>query len=185
MFENSMIQKWKKDVAKVHDEFVRDIVQWYPDRVKAKRVAYLVEQICKLTDEALYWHDVYSIFPKWLREAGVDQVINPLEKKIHDMRLEIEQYNEPKVIKEIISQEDIARAHEADCKDFVEVKKRAGNISKAICPFHEDTNPSLCLYQGEKGFHCFSCGAHGDAIALVQFLKGCGFVEAVKFINHI
>lgn len=36
-----------------------------------------------------------------------------------------------------------------------------------LCPFHQDTKPSLKLYPNGKGFYCFSCGAGGDQIKMV------------------
>ena len=37
----------------------------------------------------------------------------------------------------------------------------------ASCPFHNDKNPSMKLYEDTNKFHCFCCGAHGDVIDLV------------------
>ena len=36
---------------------------------------------------------------------------------------------------------------------------------KALCPFHNDRNPSL--YVADDHYYCFACGAHGDAIDFV------------------
>lgn len=44
--------------------------------------------------------------------------------------------------------------------------KRTGKRAVARCVFHADRTPSMVLYPEDKGFHCFGCGAHGDAIAL-------------------
>ncbi|MGH7211252.1 MAG: CHC2 zinc finger domain-containing protein, partial [Acetobacteraceae bacterium] len=40
--------------------------------------------------------------------------------------------------------------------------ERAGKTGKACCPFHNEKTPSYYIY--EDGYHCFGCGAHGDAI---------------------
>lgn len=40
----------------------------------------------------------------------------------------------------------------------------ADQYGKVICPFHEDGNPSLQLY--DDGYYCFACGAHGDSVDL-------------------
>ena len=41
---------------------------------------------------------------------------------------------------------------------------KAGREFKACCPFHNEKSPSFYV-NDEKGFyHCFGCGAHGDAI---------------------
>lgn len=38
---------------------------------------------------------------------------------------------------------------------------------KALCPFHEDTKPSLSVNVGDNVFNCFGCGAKGDVIDFV------------------
>src|SRR5690606_19384676 len=48
------------------------------------------------------------------------------------------------------------------------------------CPFHNEKTPSFNVID-EKGFyHCFGCGAHGDAIEFVRRTEGLTFVEAVE-----
>ena len=47
----------------------------------------------------------------------------------------------------------------------------------ALCPFHNDTHPSMKLY--EDHFYCFACGAHGDVIDLTAKLLGLNFKETV------
>jgi len=49
-----------------------------------------------------------------------------------------------------------------------------------LCPFHEDTNPSLVITPGKNLFHCFSCGAGGDPIEFVMKLDRIDFPEAVQ-----
>lgn len=53
----------------------------------------------------------------------------------------------------------------------------------ALCPFHADTKPSMHVY--DDGFHCFACGAHGDAIDLVQQIKQCSRKEAAQAVAYI
>ncbi|MDI3501696.1 MAG: hypothetical protein PWP22_1467 [Thermoanaerobacter sp.] len=45
------------------------------------------------------------------------------------------------------------------------------------CPFHNDKNPSLAIY--EDSFHCFGCGAHGDVINFTAGLFNLDPIEAV------
>src|SRR5262245_19953165 len=56
-----------------------------------------------------------------------------------------------------------------------------GRVWMAVCPFHDDHQPSLLLDPEDGHFHCFSgrCDAHGDVIDLVRRLEGVGFLEAV------
>ncbi len=55
---------------------------------------------------------------------------------------------------------------------------RSGKSWKGCCPFHGEKTPSFYVY--DDGYHCFGCGAHGDAIGFVMNTEGAGFVEAVE-----
>src|SRR5919106_4994436 len=58
--------------------------------------------------------------------------------------------------------------------------QRAGREWKACCPFHNEKTPSFTV-NDEKGFyHCFGCGAHGDAIRWMTDQRGLAFMDAVK-----
>ena len=57
---------------------------------------------------------------------------------------------------------------------------KAGREFKACCPFHQEKTPSFTV-NDEKGFyHCFGCGAHGDAIRFLTDSRGMPFMDAVK-----
>ena len=57
---------------------------------------------------------------------------------------------------------------------------KAGREFKACCPFHNEKTPSFTV-NDEKGFyHCFGCGAHGDAIRFLTDNRGLQFMDAVK-----
>ena len=50
----------------------------------------------------------------------------------------------------------------------------------AKCPFHSgDHDASLKLYDGQKGFHCFGCGASGDVIELAKRYYSLTFPQAI------
>ncbi|MFB0872373.1 MULTISPECIES: DNA primase [unclassified Sphingobium] len=58
--------------------------------------------------------------------------------------------------------------------------QKAGREYKACCPFHNEKTPSFTI-NDEKGFyHCFGCGAHGDAIRWMTEHRGLPFMDAVK-----
>ena len=58
--------------------------------------------------------------------------------------------------------------------------QKAGREWKACCPFHKEKTPSFTV-NDEKGFyHCFGCGAHGDAISFLTETRGLPFIDAVK-----
>ncbi|MCY7270830.1 MAG: DNA primase [Sphingomonas bacterium] len=57
---------------------------------------------------------------------------------------------------------------------------KAGREYKACCPFHQEKTPSFTI-NDEKGFyHCFGCGAHGDAIRFLTDARGLPFMDAVR-----
>ncbi len=52
------------------------------------------------------------------------------------------------------------------------------------CPFHDDPNPSMTLTKNRKGFRCYGCGAHGDAVGFIlQLFPGMSFPEAVAHLT--
>ena len=55
---------------------------------------------------------------------------------------------------------------------------RSGRNWTGCCPFHAEKTPSFYLY--EDGYHCFGCGAHGDAISFVMQSQGASFMDAVE-----
>jgi DNA primase len=58
--------------------------------------------------------------------------------------------------------------------------QKAGREFRACCPFHNEKSPSFYV-NDEKGFyHCFGCGAHGDAIRWMTDQRGLAFMDAVK-----
>jgi DNA primase len=60
----------------------------------------------------------------------------------------------------------------------VELKK-AGINHKGLCPFHGEKTPSFIVSPSRQTYHCFGCGAHGDAIRFLIEHTGAGFTEAV------
>lgn len=57
---------------------------------------------------------------------------------------------------------------------------RAGRDWSGLCPFHQEKTPSFTVSDAKGFYHCFGCGAHGDAIRWVQEVEGVGFREAVQ-----
>ncbi len=57
---------------------------------------------------------------------------------------------------------------------------RAGREWKACCPFHNEKTPSFTINDDKGFYHCFGCGAHGDAIRWMTEQRGLPFMDAVK-----
>jgi DNA primase len=57
---------------------------------------------------------------------------------------------------------------------------RSGREHKGLCPFHNEKTPSFYVVEDKGFFHCFGCGAHGDAIGFVMRADNLDFIEAVE-----
>jgi hypothetical protein len=53
---------------------------------------------------------------------------------------------------------------------------------RAPCPIHSGKNPTAFAWREDGRWHCFSCSAGGDRIALVRAVRQCGFSQAVQFL---
>ncbi|HVJ02362.1 MAG TPA: DNA primase, partial [Sphingomonas sp.] len=58
--------------------------------------------------------------------------------------------------------------------------QRAGREFRACCPFHNEKTPSFYVNDDKGFYHCFGCGAHGDAIRWMTDQRGLPFIDAVK-----
>lgn len=58
--------------------------------------------------------------------------------------------------------------------------KKSGTAYKALCPFHDEKTPSFMIQKGDSHYHCFGCGAHGDAIQFLMNHQKMNFLEAVE-----
>lgn len=57
---------------------------------------------------------------------------------------------------------------------------RKGNNFWAVCPFHEDSNPSLSVSQEKQIYKCFSCNEQGNVFIFLQKYKNIDFFVALK-----
>lgn len=60
--------------------------------------------------------------------------------------------------------------------------KKAGANYVACCPFHNEKTPSFTVSPTKQFYHCFGCGAHGNAINFLMEYSGYSFVEAVQHL---
>jgi DNA primase len=64
-------------------------------------------------------------------------------------------------------------------QESVKLKKSGANYS-ACCPFHQEKTPSFTVSAVKQFYHCFGCGAHGDAIRFLMEYEHLHFVEAIE-----
>ena len=62
---------------------------------------------------------------------------------------------------------------------YIELKKAGGNF-KAPCPFHDEKSPSFVVSPQKQIFHCFGCGAGGDAVKFVMEYEKLNYPEALE-----
>ena len=70
----------------------------------------------------------------------------------------------------------------------IPLKRAGGNAWKGNCPFHAERTASFTVSSEERTgwhYHCFGCGAHGDAIALWRERQGGTFPEALRALAGI
>ncbi len=60
--------------------------------------------------------------------------------------------------------------------------KPKGREYVCLCPFHDDHSPSMCVVPAKQIFHCFVCGAGGDAFTFVQRYHSMDFREALQYL---
>lgn len=86
----------------------------------------------------------------------------------------------------LFTQESLERLREKlDLVDLLSTHielKKSGAFYKGRCPFHEEKTPSFMVKAGDRHYHCFGCGAHGDAIQFVMAYLHLPFFEAVEFL---
>lgn len=65
--------------------------------------------------------------------------------------------------------------------EYVQLRRSGGNFL-GLCPFHGEKTPSFNVNPAREIFHCFGCGAGGNAFSFVMKMEGLNFPEAVKLL---
>lgn len=72
----------------------------------------------------------------------------------------------------------------ADVVDHYLQLRRVGKTYVGLCPFHKEHSPSFTVYPDSETFHCFGCGAHGDALTFLQKVEGWSFKQALYMLDQ-
>jgi DNA primase len=80
----------------------------------------------------------------------------------------------PGFLQDLLSRVDIVEV----VGRHVELRKSGAN-HMGLCPFHGEKSPSFSVSASKQFFHCFGCGAHGDAIRFLMEHSGMSFRDAV------
>lgn len=65
--------------------------------------------------------------------------------------------------------------------EYTPLRKSGANFT-GCCAFHQERTPSMYVYAEQQTYHCFGCGAHGDAITLIREKERLEFSDAVEFL---
>ena len=63
--------------------------------------------------------------------------------------------------------------------NYVQLKKQGSNFV-ALCPFHSEKTPSFVVSPSKQIYHCFGCGASGDAIKFIMEIEKLTYPEAIE-----
>ena len=75
-----------------------------------------------------------------------------------------------------------------DIVDLIDARvplKKAGKNYQACCPFHNEKSPSFSVSPDKQFYHCFGCGAHGNAISFLMEYDQLEFVEAIEELARL
>ncbi len=82
-------------------------------------------------------------------------------------------------IDELLSKVDILSLIE----DYTAVS-RSGTSCMALCPFHREKTPSMCVYTKTNSFYCFGCGIGGNAITFLMKIDNISYQDAVISLSE-
>ena len=63
--------------------------------------------------------------------------------------------------------------------------QRKGRAAKAVCPFHDDHDPSLSIAEDKQIYKCFVCGNGGNVFTFVQNYEKISFIESVYKVAEL
>ena len=67
--------------------------------------------------------------------------------------------------------------------EYIPLEQRGRNYF-AICPFHDDHNPSMSISPEKQIYTCFVCGAHGNVFNFLMDYENISFIEALKIVAN-
>ena len=71
-------------------------------------------------------------------------------------------------------------------REYVVLERNGPRMSVGKCPFHNEKTPSFTVVlkssRGQTFYHCFGCGAHGNALIFLQEVEHVNNMEAIIFL---
>lgn len=80
---------------------------------------------------------------------------------------------------------DIHHLRQVDFTSFLSTPVRKVNDKRVtLCPFHKEDRPSFYIFP-DNTYHCFGCGAHGNAIDFMMKKFGYSFSHACSILEAL
>lgn len=84
-----------------------------------------------------------------------------------------------------LKQYDLERLRKVDFTRFINAPIRIINGKRVtLCPFHIEATASFFIYP-DNSYHCFGCGAHGNAIDFLIKKLGYSFEHACTILEGL
>ena len=163
---------------------------------REKRIRFLSDQITVLLDlkkriqkegirffERQSWFGKTSDYTPEGRRLIIELSIEAINSEIEKLRSVIKstrRTKEENTEKSKLTQKDIDYALSIPFDQIFEFKK-----GRALCPFHDDHNPSLYWWKEKNLAHCFGCNRTWNTITFIMELKGISFKDAVQYLINI
>ena len=84
----------------------------------------------------------------------------------------------------MLDRSDIQKLQDLPIEQVAEALGLQVSHHKALCPFHQDSHPSLTFHRGRNRYRCFVCDARGGTIDLVMRYLNKPFLEACKWLSE-
>lgn len=80
---------------------------------------------------------------------------------------------------------DLIILRSKDFSKFIDTSiRQVGNKRQTLCVFHSEDTPSLTIFP-DNSYHCFGCGAHGNAIDFLIKKFGYSFEHACSILEDL
>jgi DNA primase len=187
----TFLPEWAEEIAKIPEIYVsfdRDEA----GREGALKIARLLPQarIVELPEEVGDHGDVSDFLVRLKRKPEDFEALLRKATPVPAPHKE----SEPPPSTSPLSLPESLRERVAQAKEAVAIDRVVGlhvplrpSGAKRIghCPFHEDRTPSFVCFPKTKTFHCFGCGAHGDALAFLSRYLNLSFLESLETLERI
>jgi len=169
--------------SKPNKEQIKNAIELYGDPILYWATNVAVKTLNKISEKG-FKEDLTNLqFKEWIRltrlmflNIPAIFIYNEMDKICYDIaNKQWTNFRVPNLNKENIKvSKDTSTILLKDKIKITDIAKKYGikvKNNKALCPFHEDKDPSLSL-SNEKGlFHCFGCNTSGDIIKFIQMLE--------------